>query len=148
MKKLLLGIIALTMSATICAADIPTRTMGTKMKRVAEASKRLRPSDRLFEKPAQMAQAVAKSAEAPAVFYEVPFKHILGKSEASICAQYVSFDSNGDTKTWKIGGYTSYSVCMRSTKLEQSDDWMISPAVHLLAGKSYILSIQLGSALS
>ena len=148
MKKLLLGIIALTISATICAADIPTRTMGTKMKRVAEASKRLRPSDRLFEKPAQMAQAVAKSAEAPAVFYEVPFKHILGKSEASICAQYVSFDSNGDKKTWKIGGYTSYSVCMRSTTLEQSDDWMISPAVHLLAGKSYILGIQLGSALS
>lgn len=149
MKKFLLSTLALATSAALVAGVFPLRESGTKIKQLTPTESRQRPSDALFAKPA-MAQAVpsAKAAEAPEIFYEVPFKHLLGKNEANICAQYVSFDSNKDTKTWKIGGFNTYSVCMKSKDLETSDDWLISPAVHLLAGKTYVLSFQLGSALS
>lgn len=68
----------------------------------------------------------------------VPFTHSLGKDE-TITSEYMAIDANDDSRTWKPGGFTSYSVCMSANE-ETADDWLISPAVTLEAGKTYGVS--------
>ena len=43
-------------------------------------------------------------------------------------------------------GFTTYSACLGpdKTKTDANDDWMISPPVHLLAGKEYQMDFEEG----
>lgn len=79
----------------------------------------------------------------------VPFTHSLGKDEKT-ADTYTVIDANNDTKTWKAGGFTTYSVCMKPTATDVTamDDWMISPAIALEAGVEYELSIDTRYVLS
>ena len=140
MKKHLLLCFASLAASVMFAQALPKRATGLPLKQVSHAEHFVRPS---FAAP----QLAPRSAEAPATFYEVPFVHSLGKGEPDVIAGYVAFDSNADTKTWKVGGFTGYSVCMKPAS-GSMDDWMISPAVHLVPGKTYELSVQMSSVLS
>lgn len=140
MKKHLLLCFASLAASVVFAQALPKRVTGLPMKQICHAERFVRPS---FAAP----QLAPRSAEAPATFYEVPFVHSLGKGEPDIIAGYVAFDSNADTKTWKVGSFTGYSVCMKPAS-GSMDDWMISPAVHLVPGKTYELSVQMSSVLS
>ncbi|MDE6535429.1 MAG: choice-of-anchor J domain-containing protein [Muribaculaceae bacterium] len=100
-------------------------------------------------------EAVRPAAAAPVTYYDaeavitVPFTHSLGKNEA-ITTQYVVFDANEDEKTWKPGGFSTYSVCMVSTSktATEADDWMISPAISLEGGKYYTVKFEYDMTLS
>lgn len=144
MKKFLLSLIALLAAGSIVANNLPQREGAAQMKQLNAAERHVRPA---FVKPNAGLQFAPMAVEAPEVFYEVPFLHTLGKGEANITGNYVGFDVNEDTKTWKIGGFTAYSVCMKPAE-GAMDDWMISPAIHLVAGKTYMLSVQFCSVLS
>ena len=140
MKKLSFLFFASLAAGVALAQALPVRSSGLPMKRISSAERFARPS---FAVP----MLAPRTAEAPVTFYEVPFVHSLGKGEPNVIAGYVAFDSNADTKTWKVGGFTGYSVCMKPAS-GSMDDWMISPAVHLLPGKTYELSVQMSSALT
>lgn len=81
---------------------------------------------------------------------EVPFTHSLGKNEKETTDLYTVIDADGDTRTWKPGGFTGYSVCMKPTadEVAANDDWLISVPVHLLAGTNYTASFEEGRALT
>lgn len=78
----------------------------------------------------------------------VPFIHSLGKNEIDICNTYTVIDANNDGKTWKPGGFTSYSVCMRPITEIPMDDWMISPPINLSSNTEYTVSLELRQALT
>ena len=81
----------------------------------------------------------------------VPFSHTLGKNEAATnTALYSLIDANNDGRTWKIGGFTGYSVCMKpnADEITQSDDWLVSPKIELIAGEEYIMSYDEGCTLT
>ena len=80
---------------------------------------------------------------APENSFEVPFTHSLGKSESAVTPLYLPFDMDGDEKEWKVGGFSTYSACLGPAG-EANDDWMISPAIHLLAGKVYVMTFDEG----
>lgn len=98
------------------------------------------------ERPAMSLNAVLK-AEAQGI--EVPFTHSLGSKEGTADI-YTVVDANNDTKTWKAGGFSTYSVCMKPTDggIDAMDDWMISPAISLKAGVEYDVSIDARYVLS
>ena len=147
MKKLLLTMLAVLASSVAIANVLPQRSANTGIKVLNRATKQHTTTMRAL---AQQVREGEPSAEVPSVFYEVPFEHSLGKNQSDICANYVAVDANNDTKGWKIGGYTAYSVCMKpaAEDVNACDDWLISPAIHLFAGKTYIISFEIGSALS
>lgn len=142
MKKVIVFVLAFASAVTMLADVPPVRECGAGLKRVVRAEQRQRPADLRRAQAAQEAKMMA--GETPATYYDVPLNHLLGKNEAEICAGYVAFDSNGDGKTWKIGGLSTASVCMKPAS-GTMDDWMISPAVRLYAGKTYMLSLKLAS---
>ena len=147
MKKLLLTMLAVLASSVAIANVLPQRSANTGIKVLNRATKQHTTTMRAL---AQQVREGEPSAEVPSVFYEVPFEHSLGKNQSDICANYVAIDANNDTKGWKIGGFTAYSVCMKpaAEDVNACDDWLISPAIHLFAGKTYIISFEIGSALS
>ncbi|MBD5424797.1 MAG: hypothetical protein HDR45_01205 [Bacteroides sp.] len=83
---------------------------------------------------------------APEKFVEVPFTHTLGKNTE--VNDYIIVDADNDTRTWKPGAFTGYSVCMKPTEGEANNDWLISLPVHLLPGVNYTLSYEEGFTLS
>lgn len=89
--------------------------------------------------------AVLKAAEAevPANAVEVPFTHTLVKGAAEV-ANYVVIDADGDGRTWKPGGMSTYTPCMApNADIEVADDWFISTPVHMPAG-DYTVAFDLG----
>lgn len=92
-------------------------------------------------------EETAAPVVAPENAVEVPFMHTLGKTAGEVL-KYTVIDANEDTKTWKPGGFSTYSVCMKPTELDNSDDWLISVPVHLKGGTDYSLSIKEGRTLS
>lgn len=113
---------------------------------------RQRPSDL---RTIRSAQPATQSATAPELFYEVPFTHTLCKNKndatnTTINTYYIAVDANNDGRTWTIAGLSSGSVCKtpNTNEVEAMDDWMISPAIHLKAGTTYRLSLQMASGLS
>lgn len=143
MKKPLLFVVVAALALPLMA-QLPVRSTGGGMRKLAERSTGRAAT---LSSPFQI---VAPTSDAPENAIEVPFKHTLGKNEKEIIDKYIVVDADNDTKTWKPGGFTGYSVCMKPTADEVSanDDWMISPAVHLEAGKAYRLGIEVGRSLS
>ncbi len=142
MKKMLLMVCALMASIIVSSASVPlARTTAKGMKEVNSLSHRT--------SPAAVRHIIAQQDE-PADYYEVPFKHTLGKSESEITNKYIVIDANGDGRTWKPGGFTGYSVCMKPNdeSVTTCDDWLVSPAVKLTGGKVYTLSFECGTTLS
>ena len=77
---------------------------------------------------------------------EVPFTHTLGKNTEVV--NYTVLDSDGDGRTWKPGGFTAYSVCMKPQDASPAnDDWLVSVPVHLKAATDYTLTYKEGFAL-
>lgn len=147
MNKLLI----LSSGLVLTGASLISAAMPETRLRQTNPLKRLQTTDRLRSR----AESARPVIDAPAHItdqesVEVPFTHSLGKNEADITNSYAVFDSNNDTKTWKPGGFTAYSVCMKPTDetIDACDDWMISPAVHLMADHQYSLSIEAGRALT
>ena len=132
MKKYLL--FAVTLSAVFAgSAALPERTLGKQMKSIAATAEH-----------APKRQAMRRAAEADSeAAIAVPFTHSLGKNEP-VTADYLVIDANEDEKTWKPGGFSSYSVCMVSTSKTETEanDWMISPAIRLEAGQYYTVSFE------
>lgn len=140
------SIIAL-MTMALAQAAVPVRSSGGTMRTIAtqQAGHAMTPRSLPTQK------APKALAEAPENLQTVPFVHTLGKNEASTnTALYEVVDANNDTKTWKPGGFTAYSVCMKPTAadVEANDDWLLSPPVELKAGTSYRMSFEVGRALS
>ena len=139
MKKPLLFAVLLALGTAIAVSAPPVRTLGGKVKETCR-------TERKSVNP-RLAALSPRAKAAPANAVEVPFKHTLGKAEADkpYTDLYVAFDSNNDGKGWKIGGFSTYSACLGPDKTQTAnDDWMISPPVHLLAGKEYTLSFEAG----
>ena len=113
------------LASTVAIANVlPQRSANTGIKVLNRATKQHTTTMRAL---AQQVREGEPSAEVPSVFYEVPFEHSLGKNQLDICANYVAVDANNDTKGWKIGGYTAYSVCIRPTAedVNACEDWLI-----------------------
>ncbi len=140
MKKFLL--FALTVSVVLAGgASLPLRTIDGS----AQMKKTLSPTtERVQRQNAKRRAAAAESETA----ISVPFTHTLGKNTE--VADYLIIDANDDGRTWKPGGFSSYSVCMapNNEAVDAADDWMISPAVHLEAGKYYTVSYEEDMTLS
>lgn len=100
--------------------------------------------------PRLQTQRIVTAAAAETII-TVPFKHTLGKNEIETnSALYTAIDANNDSRTWKPGGFTSYSVCMKP-KLEtvaNADDWLVSPKIELKAGVEYLMKVEVATALS
>lgn len=94
----------------------------------------------------QRSRRVVANDDASAI--GVPFTHTLGKNTE--VTDYLVVDANNDTRTWKPGGFTAYSVCMppNDESINAADDWMISPAIHLEAGQYYTVSYEEGMSLN
>ncbi|MDD2961593.1 MAG: choice-of-anchor J domain-containing protein [Muribaculaceae bacterium] len=91
---------------------------------------------------------VAKWADVPANALEIPVNHSLGKNEPDNIALYTTIDGNGDGQGWKVGGFTGYSVCLTSNSavIKGSDDWMVTPPIHLLPNVEYSFKFEDGCA--
>ncbi len=129
---------------------LPVRSLSQAPRRVhPDAVHAATPKSVFAEIPVMKVPALI-SGEVPANLQEVPFTHLLGKSESAVTDLYVVVDADEDTKTWKPGGFTGYSVCMKPTadNVATNDDWLISPAVHLESGKIYRVAIDCGRTLS
>lgn len=130
MRKLLLF-------ALLAAIIVPSQAE-TPQRGVAPSFKKLMaPQERAAWQPQAAKTPALRAAEAPANAVEVPFTHAVGKSQSDI---YPKFDRNGDGKGWSH--MTGYAACTgpAAGKAEVNDDWIISPPVHLYAGKSYTAS--------
>lgn len=130
MKRTLFFSACAVLSAAVLMADVPERHSST-MKDI-----RTQPVKRL---------AVMSQAEGEA--YSVPYECSLGKGMTD---GYTVVDANGDGRTWKPGGFTSYSVCMapNDEAVDEADDWMITPAIALENGKSYLVTFDAAMTLS
>lgn len=85
----------------------------------------------------------AAEGETPANVVEVPFTHTLVKGAAEV-ANYTVVDADGDGRTWKPGGMSTYTPCMvPNGAVEVANDWLITPPVHMPAG-DYTVAFDLG----
>ncbi|MDE6854437.1 MAG: choice-of-anchor J domain-containing protein [Muribaculaceae bacterium] len=139
MKKqfnLLVAAVALALSVS-AAPGLPERSMGGSMKRLNAKGYALTASR------SSLQSAVLRTAPDNAV--EVPFMHTLGKAadQKPNTDLYKDFDVNEDAKGWKVGGFNGYSACT-GPSLDNNDDWMISPPIHLLAGVDYEMTYTAG----
>lgn len=130
---------ALLLSAALSFAGLPNRSVAPPISKLNTANH--------FRQPAVTPDYAP--ADAPANTQDVPFNHRLGKNDDET-KLYSLTDANLDTKTWKIGAYTGYSVCMKptDTSIDRNDDWLWSPPVYLEAGKPYRVSLDTGRALT
>lgn len=149
-RRLLSLLVTIGTAAVVLAATVvPVRSLGEGMRKLQTAGHAVTPRTVFAAIPQPKAPAKVEG-EAPDNVQEVPFTHTLGKNEQAVTGLYVVVDANGDTKTWKPGGFTGYSVCMKPTADDVSacDDWLISPPVHLEAGKEYRFSLDCGRTLT
>ena len=81
------------------------------------------------------------TVEAPENAVEVPFSCALGNKDTNT-TKFTSVDADEDGKSWKIGGFSTYSACLsHDSSKEHNNDWIMSPAIHLLPGKEYLYSM-------
>lgn len=147
MRKFLLTAAALIVSASMMASELPVRSIGGSVKKLNSESHHS--AAREAVKATNSAPATIRPmVDAPANAIEVPFKHTLGKNDAET-GLYSVIDVDGDGRTWKPSLSTAY-VCMapNTDNITANNDWLVSPPIHLLEGKSYTLSIDFSSALS
>ena len=139
MKKQLLIATLVSLAIPVASASLPSRTIGKGQRTILPEYERTL----ALQKPVLHRAKAAESTVAT-----VPFTHTLGKNTE--VADYTVIDANGDGRTWKPGGFTSYSVCMapNDDAYTTSDDWMISVPVQLVAGKTYTISFEEGMTLS
>lgn len=78
----------------------------------------------------------------PEKYSEVPCSYTMCKN-SDAAANYIVIDADEDGKTWKPCGMTSGSVCTKSVG-DTQNDWLITPAVHLMPGVAYSLSYKEG----
>ena len=77
----------------------------------------------------------SKSGEA----YEVPYLETFGSSTSM--ADYTIIDGNNDGTTWgynSMSGYVNYNWSMTNA----ADEWLITPAIHMPAGKAYTFTVK------
>lgn len=83
---------------------------------------------------------------APDYFLEVPVSMTMCKNSDS-ADYYTVIDANKDDKSWKPLGLSTGSTCMKGAA-ETQDDWLITPAVHLMPGINYAVTFKEGMSLS
>ena len=77
----------------------------------------------------------SKSGEA----YEVPYLETFGSSTSM--NEYTIIDANNDGTTWgynSMSGYVNYNWSVTNA----ADEWLITPAIHLEAGKAYTFTVK------
>lgn len=135
MKKSLLFALALTAVGTCVFAAAPY---------VREAGhggfKALMP--RQARTAAAMAKSPARAAAPDNAVETLPYSATFGKSDTEV-SKFKIIDANHDERTWNISGWTGYAVCMgpKADDIQTADDWIISPAIHLYADKTYVFKI-------
>lgn len=100
-------------------------------------------SDRPLRNSAPL-RSPAKAA--PEGAKEIPFSETLGKATSSNPYSFTTIDANGDGRGWNTTTHSgSYSACMgpNTDALQLADDWLVTPPLHLLAGKEYEMSVSL-----
>lgn len=135
---------ALLLSAPLGNSAVPQRSTSTNS---GSGIKSINRQAHFSKSATTQTAAISKATEEGIT---VPFTHSLGKDENANEIYNNIVDANEDTKTWKPGYFTSYSVCMKPTdaSIDKMDDWMFSPAISLEAGAEYELSLDTKYALS
>lgn len=62
-------------------------------------------------------------------------------SDYSVFGQFVIEDNNGDGKKWQYGMNMPRAAYYPSFAYKEGDDWLISPAIEVTAGKSYSVEV-------
>ena len=75
--------------------------------------------------------------ELPYTIDALPYKNALNTLD--LFREFIVIDNNGDNTTWRWGEYNNSVFYCNGT--EAADDWLISPAIKLEAGKLYHFSI-------
>ena len=93
--------------------------------------------------------AIGLPSSAQEVF-EVPYVHAFNTSDCldgwTVINGNNDYSSSGTAMTWR---YSIYSKCLEiGYSAEQDDDWVITPAVHLEAGKTYAITTNLENMFS
>ncbi len=146
MNRKLLTLLSMALAFAVAHAAYPVRELTSGVKSISTAGHAATPH-KVFEMPTMTASAKALG-EAPANTQEVPFVHLLGKKDNDYM-MYDLTDANLDGRTWKIGGFSGYSVCMppNTDGVDAADDWMWSPPVHLVGGTTYRVTLDCGRTL-
>lgn len=147
MKKLLL--FASVLSATAVFAGMQMKPVMMKELRSRQTVKEnpLHTPKGQLKAAADTAAAVDTTASEPVAtpdyYLSVPFDHSLGKY-LDVKDKYTIIDANGDGRTWSLSSAT-YGVCLspNTDAVQKADDWLISPAIELKAGKKYTMTLAL-----
>ncbi len=85
----------------------------------------------------QWIEGLALYAEqpAPAQIDELPYSNDF--ADAALQKHFTAIDANGDGNTWGVGT-ENYTI---SYATDANDDWLVSPAIKLVAGKKYHFAI-------
>ena len=127
-------------------ASEPVREINAGVKQISTAGHAATPY-KVLNMPVVEVQSKVMG-EQPADMQEVPFMHLLGKNTDDY-KMYDLTDANVDGRTWKLGAFGGYSVCMppNSDGVDAADDWLWSPPVHLEAGTTYRVTLDCGRTL-
>lgn len=151
MKRLFTFLTAMVLMVSTAIAQVPdtperSTAIGLRGRNIKTVNN-MRLQQRHDQRPVKNVMPLAAEEEA----ITVPFTHTLGKNESKTNTALYSFvDANNDGKSWKIGGFTGYSVCMKpdSVDIDKMDDWLMSPGIKLEAGKTYTISFEMRYILS
>lgn len=136
MKKSLLLALAAAVALGVYASGPYVREAGKggfKALTAPESLCRATPSPAIAPAPAKAPENAIET---------LPFESPLGKNDEKM-STYTILDANGDGRTWNVKT-ASYAACMgpNSADFQCADDWLITPAIHLYAGKDYKFSIK------
>ncbi|MDE6634849.1 MAG: choice-of-anchor J domain-containing protein, partial [Bacteroidaceae bacterium] len=151
MKRLFTFLTAMVLMVSTAIAQVPdtperSTAIGLRGRNIKTVNN-MRLQQRHDQRPVKNVVPLAAEEEA----ITVPFTHTLGKNESETNTALYSFvDANNDEKSWKIGGFTGYSVCMKpaTADIDKMDDWLMSPGIKLEAGKTYTISFEMRYILS
>lgn len=84
--------------------------------------------------------AVAKSNTVTVGALSLPFSEKLLTKESF--AKFIVINANGDANTWKYASATLGASITTTSPTMPADDWLITPALRVEAGKNYVLSFE------
>lgn len=99
-----------------------------------------------YEVTARAGEAISAPASTDVIvlgsYVPLPIDHQFNQADKEF-ELYTVIDANGDNKKWMAG--TSYVYMTAPAKdQEAEDDWLITPPIYLVAGKSYTLEYEAG----
>ncbi len=144
MNRLLLLALSATMSLGMCAQS-PGYSRSTQ-----GPAKQINTAGHALTATAAATPFLAPAKEAPANAQEVPVSHSLCKPDKEALEPlYTIIDGNSDGKGWTFAGLSTGTVCLSSSSVtDVTDDWLVTPPIHLLPGVTYSLAYDEGYGLN